>query len=509
MPDPADTAADTLGYYAFVLRRKWTVVVAFIAIGGLAAFGYLELLPQAATARTDVNINIISVDPFNATKQAASLLDGVTEAQIATSYSVAERAATTIGGGVTPAGVRKGIQMNAVSGGSIAQIKFTAESADEAREGADAVANAYLEFRTSRAQEKRDSILEGVNQRLETLREELGQANVKIASDEAGSTAVIQATSDRDLITISLNGLLSQKSELERIDTSGGSVLTSAFKNGVNIEPNKLRTLATGLLAGGVLGILLAFLVHKLDKRMRTSREVEWTTGAPLLAIIDSPDANIPEQGDSRESLREARERIFAYLPPKAKALAIVDDRGGDEISDIPTNLAIAMAEVGRLVELILTRTTREYQDFLGRALNLGEEKGQGDLKVRESLSIEGLRVVFPPTPPPRDEDDTFIPKVVRRLMMSNQGEYLSIVVLGPAASRSDILAAQRISDAVLLLVYRGESRGENAREIISGTIEYGNIFLGTIIATKRRRLADSVDAPVKGPRLSDAAQEM
>src|SRR5690554_1705117 len=131
-------------HYVNVVRSQWRPVAAGAAIGLLAATGVLAFAGASHTAATDLNINVISTDPFNAQRSASGLLDGVTEAQIANSYAVAQRASELLDEAATPGELRAGADANPVADATIIRISYRAQSPGDARAGADALADAYL-----------------------------------------------------------------------------------------------------------------------------------------------------------------------------------------------------------------------------------------------------------------------------------------------------------------------------------------------------------------------------
>ncbi|MGO4105382.1 hypothetical protein AB4Y63_15635 [Leifsonia sp. YAF41] len=488
MSQSAEGSTLGLEYYVRVLRRQWLVIVASVLLGGLIAGFFLLLTPTRATATADVNINIISTDPFNASKQASSLLDGTTETQIATSYSVAKDAANEMGTGASAAEVRRNVSVDAVTGASVVHIAFTAPTAAEAQAGADAVAGAYLAYRTAQAQTKLDALLKGVETRRTQLGEELANANSRISSSKSGTTEANQAASDRDLITMELNTLLTQKSVLAQIDTAGGSVLTTASQNDVVVKPSKTQTLGAGLLVGGVLGLIAAFIVNPFDRRLRNAQEVRRITGAPILADISSLNASIPASDDTLELLRVARERILTDLPVDAHVITIFDDTPGEVLSDIPVNLAVVMAEQDLTTHLILPGPpafSAEIRVGLDLISQSADESGN---LYRSGLS-QHLDVFIPAEADPAGNSSPDMSKDVRdRVSQHRQGE-LHFVVLDHASPRSSQLAALRHSDAVVIVAALRASRSDRIADVVTESARLGIAVLGTIAVPRERSL--------------------
>ncbi|HYI33590.1 MAG TPA: hypothetical protein VEX88_09030 [Glaciibacter sp.] len=473
MSQQQDAATLGLDYYGFVLRRQWMVVLAGLVLGGLAALGFYAVSPSPVKATAVVNISVISTDPFNTTKQASSLLDGTTETQIATSYTVAEDAAKKMGSDTTPGEVRRRLTVDSESGASIVHITYAAPSSKEARAGADAVAESYLAHRTSRAQAKLDSILQAVEERRIALGTQLADANARISEARAGTLAANQANSDRDLVTIELNSLLAQKGALEQVDTQGGEVITEAARNEVTVQPSLSQLLLVGLLAGGLLGVVAAFVVNRFDHRMRNANEVRRATEAPVLADIHSAEASIPQDEATLELLRAARERIFADLPQDAQVIAVVDDTPGELFSDIPVNLAFVTAAGGVPTTLILPSASKELKRVLHASLHLGEPLPDEAGEVYQSGRVHELTVSFPSAMGPA--------------MGPRRAGELHFVVIGRAASQSSALAALRLSDALVLVAVKKRTRADDAEQILDEASRLDINFLGSILVPHNR----------------------
>lgn len=488
MTEPLERTALGLEHYGFVLKRQWSFIALGAVLGVVAAFAYLIITPATATATADVNINIISTDPFNTTKQASSLLDASTETQIATSYSVAQNAAELLKSGVDPADVRRQISASAVTGAPVVHISFTAPTSAEAQAGADAAATAYLAYRTTQAQTKLDSILKGVEDRRVQLGAELADANSRISTAPQGSSAANQAISDRDLVTIELNTLLSQKSMLEQIDTAGGSILTTASRNDVVFAPGRAQALVAGLLAGSVLGIVAAFVINPLDRRLRNSREIQRAAGGEILADIREVDAVVPEREKTLEQLRAARERIMNGLPPNAGTLTLFND-APDGQPDIPANLAFVMAQGGVATELILPHVPAELRLALrdGLKLDLVRADDSGDLY--QSGSAPQLRVFFPATAP-ADTASPYISQTTWDRLETASPSSFRILALGPEAPPSSVLAALRLSDCMAIIATARRTRADTLVQVLTEAARLGTVFLGTITISHRRRMA-------------------
>lgn len=324
----------TLGIsrYLSVLRRQRWIALAGVLAGVVAAGAYLLVAPHTVTATTAVNLNVITTEPFNQQRPASGLLDAATEADIASSHVVAEGAAELLGGAFTASQVRASSRVSSSGGASVVRVAFTAPTAREAVRGADAIAQAYLEFRSDQAQQRIDTMLTSMNTRVEKLNEALLQANRELVSAEPGTTDYAQAVSQQQQIQVELDSLLSQRNALSNVDTTGGIVLTSARDSDLEESPSTRMTLATGLAGGLVLGIIAAFARNPFDRRLRSPSDVADALGAPMLADLDPRRGEVSDD-DSHEQMRVVFERLRSDAAATAGPVLVFDARRSEQES--------------------------------------------------------------------------------------------------------------------------------------------------------------------------------
>jgi len=488
MQQPAESPALGLEFYGHAIRRQWLILVIGAVVGLLVGGVYLLVKPPHVLATTDVSISVITTDPFAATSQSTNILDGTTESSIATSYAVAKAAAADIGGSATANSIRDGVTVDAVSDKNVVHITYAASSAAAARTGADAVASSYLDYRGTQASAKRDKILDGLATTLSRLQSQLTTTNATISSTGHKSSAYNDALSQRDQLVTEINSLVEQRSELEQLDVSGGSILTPASSNPTHQSPNPLVVLLAGLLAGAVVGLIVLFPVNARDRRWRSAREVAGSTSSPLLGDLRSKAAEIPETGASLEVFRTIRERLIAELPADARIIAVIDDTTGPAATDVAANLAITFAQTGRLVELVLPGTPVELQRTITNSLSLGDIPTDTAAVPVGSKALKALTVYFPKAADGASAE--LITSAVTTHLTSAKTRRLSLLALPPAAPPSSILAALRLCDAVLLVAELDHSHADSARTLIGEAEGLGKPFLGTITVAHGRALA-------------------
>lgn len=326
-----------LDHYARVVLRQWRLIALVTVLGFVASAVYLVAAPRTFTAKTTLNLNIITTEPFKPQRAASGLLDRTTEVNIARSQIVAERAATLIGDGDTAREIRDASEVRTSADATVVDVIFSAPSADQAIDGADAVAKAYLDFRSEQAQVRVDSMLKSYNDQMEDLNAELKRTNQTLSAATPGSSTEVQARAEQQQLLTQINDLLAARNEVNTVDTTGGIVLTPAGKNTPYALPSRTTTVVTGGAVGLVLGVILAYVRNPFDRRVRTPKEAASLVGAPLLGQVNQPKG-MPELTEEA-ALRLTAERIGSTLQPETR-LVIVDTTVTEGCS--PTVLSLA-----------------------------------------------------------------------------------------------------------------------------------------------------------------------
>jgi polysaccharide biosynthesis transport protein len=166
------------------------------------------------------------------------------------------------------------------------------------------------------------------------------------------------------------NYLLTRKQELEITaaeETAPWRILNVPFLPNKPISPNIARSLLTSLVAGGFLGIATAFLLQKMDARIRQVEEVKELTRMPILGIIpkvDNPRADINVQTSRKsysyyssftEGMRSLAMNLRHLIKQTGhiKTVAITSSTSAEGKTTISFNLGVVLAEFGLRVLII------------------------------------------------------------------------------------------------------------------------------------------------------------
>jgi len=281
-----------------------------------------------------------------------------------------------------------------------AMIELNARIA-QARRNLDAVSRDAL----ARAREAARAEYQTAARRERSL--EAALAGVKAENRELNSAAVeysnlqIEISTKRQL----LDELLRRQSEtdvtsrLQATRESNVRVVDKALVPGAPFRPSLSRDLTLGLGGGSLLGLALVFLLHYMDRTLKTREEVERRLELPVLAVV--PDVEVAasagrlehlgygyggagqevarklrRRGDSgdvatgsapriellphlrprlavSEAYRSLRTALLLSTATELRALAVTSAVPGEGKTSTAVNLAVVFAQLGRRVLLV------------------------------------------------------------------------------------------------------------------------------------------------------------
>jgi Mrp family chromosome partitioning ATPase/capsular polysaccharide biosynthesis protein len=233
----------------------------------------------------------------------------------------------------------------------------------------------------------------------------------------------------------------------------GASVEQLAQVPGAPSSPNTTRSTLIGLGIGLLAGILFAFLRDALDRRIRTTRDIEDSYGLPLLGHVRdrvmgkvAPIAN-GVKGDyalDLEAFRIIRRNLeFLSRDSAAKTVLVTSAVPSEGKTTVAASLACAMAAGNRrtlLVECDLRRPV------LADRLNFEAKPGLSEYLVGTARPDEILRVVEIADGPPANGNANAAAQAVAGL-----GRYsLVCIPAGTATSRAaELLGSSRFEEFI------------------------------------------------------------
>ncbi|RJK97889.1 hypothetical protein [Vallicoccus soli] len=260
-------------------------VVACGAGGAAAGYAVHESLPvrYAADASVLVLPTAGGLDSSVAGSRSAADIQIETEAELMGSAQVAAAAAERLDGRLSPAQLLDGTEVTVPTNSQVLQVAVQAGSPELARDGAMAVASAYLDRRTGEAKAAVTAVADSLRAQVGDLTERL-EANAEeiggLADDATSQRSLLE--SQRSLLVDQIADINSRLVALDVDGTRGGEIITEATLPTAAASPDLLVDVGGGAAVGTLLGAGLVLGAARLRaRRGRTGAE-----GGPQLPVL-------------------------------------------------------------------------------------------------------------------------------------------------------------------------------------------------------------------------------
>jgi capsular polysaccharide biosynthesis protein len=490
--------ADSLEFagYLGVLRRRWWVVLVLACVGILAAGAYIAKAPKAYTATATVNVTPTGVSQTQGGAVAGGRTSGVvnldTEAQIVKSSSVAAIAARALHTPLTPTALLQNVSVAVPANSSVLQVSCVAKSAAQASVCANAFAAAYIQNRNASSAATIDAELKTVRGELTGLEKSTTRLNLQISAFPVNSPQRVSAESQLQSATGQLKSLANQAASLsaQAAANSGGSIITKATPPATPSSPKKKIILPSGLLAGLLIGLIIAFVWDKHDTRVKGARSLG-NAGAPVLLSLSAKELGAeplaPPRSPAGLEFSELARSATRALDQDHHLLLMAGASPGQGTSVAAANLAVALARIHSAVILVCPsgqRTARLLGLPQSRALDTrgAAELAAGELSVEEialqPAGFPGLRVVVL-------AEELYDLQHAQARVLAEQlrisADYT--VVEAPAGTAGpDTLALAEYCGAALLTVEISVTRQPDIEEAVNRMTRLGTPVLGLVV---------------------------
>lgn len=242
-------------------------------------------------------------------------------------------------------------------------------------------------------------------------------------------------------------------------------------------EPQWIRNLAVGLVAGLLIGAALALARAKLDRSVRDPEEAAALVGAPVIATILRDESLskahvFTRTGSSRtaEEYRQLRNNLqFLNIDEPPKVIMITSAVPSEGKTTVTINLAVALAEAGHQVAVVESDLRRP---LVSQYLDLVEGTGvtnilAGTADVDDVVQQFGNGVsVIASGPKPPNPGELLASSQMSALLDKLRADHDFVLVdappLLPVADASGLAA---FADGVLLSVRYGTTRKDQLQQ--------------------------------------------
>ncbi|WP_328416082.1 polysaccharide biosynthesis protein [Streptomyces violaceus] len=357
-----------------IIRRRGRLLVVLAVVGALVGYGTSLLFPPRYTTSASVLL-----------PGAWEERELLTQAEIASSSVVVDRAADTLGWtGVGGSELRDRVSAQAADG-NIIKISGTAGTPERAQRLSDQVARQFVAFAARIAGDNTDP---DAAARPEALRQMVVQTSRRITelADAADPGQTVESVQTRTELAKLRTALQEAINKLDQADPAAGKanmvVMGPAARPAGEAPPTRTQLTAAGALLFFLLAVIGHLTAARMSRRLRTEPEIAAALGSPLLGTVDVPDegpAHRPEGRDPRarirrllgvdvrwdipgpqtsgdETGRQIRNRrvcarLRDQLPAPRRLLVVVPD--GDEIARLAAGQLAAETESDPLLRVV------------------------------------------------------------------------------------------------------------------------------------------------------------
>ncbi len=289
----------------------------------------------------------------------------------------------------------------------------------------------------------------------------------------------------------------------ENVGAMNVSVVEVAGPSSAPSYPIRSRILSVGALLGGLIGFGMAWLRDLLDHRLKSTDEIVGTLQLPVLEALPLVGGRLSRaqvgtimvhqpQAMLSEAFRSLRTSIHfgttnGATSNESKVIAITSALSGEGKSVVASNLAIALAQLGRKVLLIDADFRRSCQHEIfavkadrGLSSVLAERQSVADVIVPTSIAQLDL---LPSGPSASNPVDLLNNGYFDDLLDDLGAEYDRIVIDSPAVlpvADARIIAA--LSDTILLVLQAEQSTPQDSLAARDQLWQVGARQLGIVV---------------------------
>ena len=378
-----------------VLRRRALWILLCIVLAAVAAYGLSKHQAKKYTATASLIFNNSQTNQQAAGLQALGA-GGSQQSQQSTNLQLVHlgdmaektadqlaraKTATPLARGLTKEKVVEGLSVSGQGESNVVDVTATATSPALSAE----IANTYTSIFVKEQQDNNHAYYASA---------------LKLVDKQLASLSPKQKVSTSGL---ALEGRAQSLGVLAELRNGNVEVAQTATVPTSPSSPKTSRNTALGALLGLLLGLGLAFLLERFDRRIREPKDLEAVYGLPLLGVVPESSAlsrSIRGGVDSRTVLpageAESFQLIRAHLryfnvDRQLRTLLVASAAPGDGKTTIARHLAGAAATMGSrvlLVEADLRRPT------LAKQLNVQSGPGLADVLIGAVMMGEATQAI-------------------------------------------------------------------------------------------------------------------
>lgn len=444
-----------------VRRRKWIVVQAVVLVP-LLALGFSLTQEKEYTATATLLFRQAPSGPEEGETVIDPTREAATNGQLVGLPIVADKAAESLDG-VSGAEVLEAVEVEPSAEADTAKIAATTPDPELSAAMANAYGGAYIDFRRAADRGQVQDAIDVAEASLE------GLTPVEREGKEGAA----------------LNEQLDRLKLAQALQTGGAELVQPAGVPSSPSSPQTKRNVLLGFILGALLGICLAALLERIDRRVRSVDELEEIYGVPILARIPRSQRlsrrkaeAIGPQTQEGEAFRVLRTNLrYFNLDDHMHSILITSPEAGDGKSTVARTLAMTMAEMGDDIVLVegdlrkggeLRGVTGGPASGLSNVLaGTPYEKVLIDVEVPGSGPHSRSLTVLPSGPVPPNPSELLDSAQMHDLLIRLQERFSVVVIDSPAlAAVSDALSLVPEVSAVVIVGGLGKTTRDAGREL-------------------------------------------
>ena len=490
--------------YGAMLRRRWWVLALGAVVGLLLAVEMLMLSSKTYVSTAGVLVLPTGVDNASvAGGRTGGEINLDTEAQLLTSVDVATRARNLLKVPDEPRDLAANVTVAVPPNTSVLNISYSASTPEDAQRSAQAFAQAYLDSRAAVATAKLKTQAAALQEQITAARKTLQEVTGKKAALPETSPDRADADAQENILINQITQLSGDLSPLQAAlaaKIEPGRVINSPKLPVAPTDPNPKIYLPSGLLLGLLIGLGLATLLQRVDKRVHNEADLRRTSGLPVLTTVPINRLSSIAAGISTHSspagqaFRRLRNLLVSKYPGSGQIVLVAGVAKGVSGSLVAANLASTLARAGSDTVLVCADLrSRSSLPLVG----LDDDKGLAEVligsteltKVRRSVpGLPRLQVIGPGMV---DAEEWVQSEALVDLLQQLQQERSAFVVVEapPTSMSADAQGLAALADVVILAV---EGRHTLRRDVTDAIDEFDRVgaeVLGSVLVAFTRRV--------------------
>lgn len=277
---------------------------------------------------------------------AGSEVNMSTEAQLVRSTRTsADAFARITGDPAHPEAVGRLVSVQPVPGAAILVIIFEARSADLARAGATAFAEAYLAARADATRAGVDSEIAAVRRQLDDVQAQLGQVNTQLAQLPSRSPEIDSLHATQSSLSAQVASLTVRLGELRTTTVDPGRIVAQAALPTAPVRPDRAAYLGVAVATGLAGGVLADLLRTRWSRRVRNGTDLHRHRLALLAELEPAALATAGgHQDPNGRAFGRLRNELVASLEPSEHVLLVTGAAPGTASTLVAASMAAAFA---------------------------------------------------------------------------------------------------------------------------------------------------------------------